>query len=757
MKQFIIVVFLFASSNLVYAQRDASSSKTKQIAKSVDSLLGLMTLEEKIGQMNQYNGFWDATGPVPAGGDAKTKYEDLRKGKVGAVLNVTGVDKVRKLQEIAVKETRLGIPLLFGFDVIHGQKTLAPIPLAESASWDTAAMRISAANAAKEASAMGINWTFAPMVDVMRDARWGRVMEGAGEDPYLGSAIAIARVQGFQGNDLSQNYTIAACAKHFAAYGFVESGKEYNTVDIGTSTLYNMVLPPFKAAANAGVASFMNSFNTLNGIPATGNSFLQRDILKGAWGYKGFVVSDWGSIGEMMAHSYSKDLSEAAQQAVTAGSDMDMESSAYIKHLKSLVESGNVNEAMINDAAGRILSIKFELGLFDDPYKYCSEEREKTVIGSKQIVDDVFDMAKRSIVLLKNNENITTKKALLPLVAGSKIAVIGSLAADKNSPLGSWRLGADDNTAVSITEGLKNYNIGFSYEMGVAVSNKKTGFQEESSINMTDSSRFAAAIALAKKSNVVIMVLGEEGYMTGEGRSRTDIGLPGLQQQLLEAVYKVNKNIVLLVQSGRPLVLTWADKNIPTIVEVWQLGTQAGNAVAAVLTGKYNPGGKLTMSFPRSVGQLPLYYNHLSTGRGATQPNVFWSHYSDESNLPLYPFGYGLSYTKFNYSPMEILKSEERFTVKCTVKNTGKLDGEEVVQLYIRDKVASITRPVKELKGFKKIFLKAGQSEVVTFQLSKDELGFYDNNGKFIFESGEFDVFVGGNSRDVQQETVSIQ
>ena len=733
-----------------------TTAKMKKIDFSVDSLLRLMTLEEKIGQMNQYNGFWEVTGPAPASGNAKIKYEHLKKGWVGAVLNVKGIKDVRSLQEIVVKESRLGIPLLFGFDVIHGQKTLAPIPLAESASWDTTAIKQSAANAAKEAASLGLNWAFAPMVDVTRDARWGRVMEGAGEDPFLGSVIAKMRVQGFQGDDLSAPYAIAACAKHFAAYGFVESGKEYNLVDMGTSTLYNMILPPFKAAADAGVASFMNSFNTLNGIPATANTFLQRDILKGAWGYKGFVVSDWGSIGEMVAHGYSKDLSEAAEQAVKAGSDMDMESSAYIGHLKQLVESGKVNEALINDAAGRILRIKYQLGLFDDPYKYCREGDEKNVIGSKQIIADAFDMAKKSIVLLKNDENKNTKKALLPVATLQKIAVIGSLAADKDSPLGSWRLGADDNTAVSVLEGLKNYKINFTYEKGVDVINKKASFTEELSLNTKDSSGFAAAIRLAKASSVVVMVLGENGYMTGEGRSRTDLGLPGLQQQLLEAVFKVNKNIILVVQSGRPLVLTWADANIPTIIEAWQLGSEAGNAVAAVLSGQYNPSGKLTMSFPRSVGQLPLYYNYLSTGRGATQPSVFWSHYSDESNLPLYPFGFGLSYTKFNFSAMEILKSGQSITVKSTIKNIGKVDGEEVVQLYIRDKFSSVARPVKELKGFKKLMIKAGSSVQVSFTLTKQELGFFDNNGKFIFEGGDFDIFIGTNSRDVQQETVNL-
>ena len=720
-----------------------SYSSVKNIDAKVDSVLKLMNLDEKVGQMNQYNGFWNITGPVPKNGDAKLKFDHLKMGLVGAVLNVKGVENVRKLQEIVVKQTRLGIPLLFGFDVIHGQKTLSPIPLAEAASWDLEAIEKSAHMAATEASAMGINWTFAPMVDITRDARWGRVMEGAGEDTYLGSKIGVARVHGFQGDDLAATNTIAACVKHFAGYGFVEGGRDYNTVDVGTATLYNIILPPFKATVDAGVATVMNSFNVLNGIPATGNKFLQRDILKNKWLFKGFVVSDWGSGGEMMAHGFAKDLKQVAELAANAGSDMDMESYAYVTHLKALVEEGKVDLKLIDDAVKRILRIKFQLGLFDDPYKYCNADRENTEVGNPKHQTTALDMAKKSIVLLKNENQ------LLPLNKNQqKIAVIGALADDKNSPLGSWRIGSDDSSGVSFLEGFKKYTNNYKYEKGADVILGKASFINELKINETDKSGFQAAINLAKQSSVVIMVLGEHGFQTGEGRSRSKLDLPGVQQQLLEAVYKVNKNIILVLMNGRPLAITWADDHIPVILETWQLGSQTGNAIAQVLFGDYNPAGKLPMTFPRSVGQEPLYYNHYSTGRPGPIDLVFWSHYSDESYKPLYPFGYGLSYTKFDYSDFKIDNSNQAaVTISVTVKNTGKFAGEEVSQLYIHDKIASVVRPVKELKGFEKFKLNVGESKTITFMLTDKELGFYNNDGEFIVEPGEFEVMVGTNSQ----------
>ena len=723
-------------------------SKKSILDTQVDSVLQRMTLEEKVGQLNQYNGFWEITGPTPKEGQAAKKYDDLKKGLVGSMLNVRGVKDVRAIQKIAVEQTRLGIPLLFGFDVIHGYKTISPIPLAEAASWDLEAIKKSAAIAAEEAAAAGLNWTFAPMVDISRDARWGRVMEGAGEDPYLGSKIAIARVQGFQGEDLSATNTILACAKHFAGYGFAEAGRDYNTVDISETVLQNTIFPPFKAAVDAGVRTVMNSFNELNGIPATGNSYLQREVLKGDWKFDGLMVSDWGSINEMVAHGYAKDSKQAAEIAINAGSDMDMESSAYVSHLLELVKEGKVKESLIDDAARRVLKVKFELGLFEDPYKYCDENREVATLGKQEFQDGVLDMARKSIVLLKND------KELLPLKkSGQKIAVIGALANDKTSPLGSWRIAADDDSAVSVLEGLQKYSGNqLTYSKGADVTEGRTQFIWETKINTTNKSGFPAAISVAKDADVVIMVLGEHGLQSGEGRSRTDIGLPGVQQELLEAVLKVNPNVVLVLNNGRPLAIPWADENIPAIVEAWQLGTQSGNAIAQVLYGDYNPSGKLPMTFPRTVGQVPIYYNFKNTGRSAmNEPeSVFWSHYIDEKNTPLYAFGHGLSYSKFEYNKLQL--SSPSFTkngkimVSVTVQNTGKVTGKEVVQLYIRDLIGSVTRPVKELKGFEMIELQPNEMKEVTFEINEKTIEYFTANRKWEAEPGDFKVFIGGSS-----------
>jgi beta-glucosidase len=733
------------------------TSNTDPLDKRVDSILSLMTLEEKVGQLNQYNGFWDITGPVPKEGQAAKKYEDLKKGLVGSMLNVKGVADVKALQKIAVEQTRLGIPLLFGFDVIHGYKTISPIPLAEAASWDLQAIQKSAEIAAEEAAAVGINWTFAPMVDIARDARWGRVMEGAGEDPYLGSLIAKARVQGFQGNLSNKN--IIACAKHFAGYGFAESGRDYNTVVVSDDVLHNTILPPFKASVDAGVKTFMNSFNDLNGIPATGNTYLQRDLLKKAWNFKGFVVSDWGSINEMIPHGYAQDSKHAAEIAIKAGSDMDMESYAYIDHLKSLVATGKVDEAVIDDAVRRVLRVKFELGLFENPYKYCNEAIEKATVGKTEFHEGVLDMAKKSIVLLKND------KQLLPLKqSGQKIALIGALAADKTSPLGSWRIGADDNTAVSVVEGMNKYpNNEVTYAKGADVAIGRTQFMWETKINTTDTSGFAEAIAVAKKADVVVMVLGEHGLQSGEGRSRAELGLPGVQQELLEAVYKVNPNIVLVLTNGRPLAIPWAAEHIPAILETWHLGTQSGHAIAQVLYGDYNPSGKLPMTFPRNVGQLPLYYNHKNTGRpSANEPeSVFWSHYIDEKNSPLFAFGHGLSYSKFEYSQLKVssptFSKGETIQVQVELKNNSAVEGKEVVQLYIRDVVGSFTRPVKELKGFEMVTLKPLESKVITFTINQEMLAYYTANKIWEAESGTFKIFVGGSSDQLLETEIVLQ
>jgi beta-glucosidase len=748
LKYGIVLATLFILSCKTSKPIASSNNKSNPLDSKVDSILNLMTLEEKVGQLNQYNGFWDITGPTPKDGQAAKKYADLKNGLVGSMLNVKGVKEVRAIQKIAVEQTRLGIPLLFGFDVIHGYKTISPIPLAEAASWDLVAIKKSATMAAEEASSVGINWTFAPMVDIARDARWGRVMEGAGEDSFLGSKIAVARVQGFQGDNFNSNKTILACAKHFAGYAFAESGRDYNTVDVSESTLQNTIFPPFKAAADAGVRTFMNSFNDLNGIPATGSSYLQRQILKGDWNFKGFVVSDWGSIGEMINHGYAKDSKQATEIAINAGSDMDMESNAYVENLANLVREGKVKESLVDDATKRILRVKFELGLFKNPYKYCDETREKQTVGKQEFQEDVLDMAKKSIVLLKN------EKELLPLKkSGQKIALIGALANDKTSPLGSWRIAADDNTAVSVLEGLQKYKDNqLTYSKGADVAVGRTQFVWETKINTTDKSGFSDAIALAKQVDVVVMVLGEHGLQTGEGRSRTEIGLPGVQQELLEAVYNANPNIVLVLNNGRPLTIPWADAHIPAIVEAWHLGTQSGNAIAQVLYGDYNPSGKLPMTFPRSIGQVPIYYNYKNTGRPTmNEPeSVFWSHYSDEKNSPLYPFGYGLSYSKFDYSDLKLstdsFSKNGEIQVSVTLKNTGKVAGKEVVQMYIRDLIGSITRPVKELKGFEMVELQPNESKKITFTINEKTIEFFTANSKWEAETGDFKVFIGGSS-----------
>ena len=727
---------------------NAQQKLNPEIEKKIDVLMSKMTLEEKVGQMNQYNGFWDVTGPAPVGGTAEQKYENIKKGLVGSMLTVRGVKEVKAVQKIAVEQTRLGIPLIIGFDVIHGYKTLSPIPLAEAASWDLKAIEKSAEIAASEAAASGINWTFGPMMDISKDARWGRVMEGAGEDSYLGSKVAIARVKGFQGdNTFKSPLRIATTAKHFAAYGFVESALEYNASEISNNTLFNQVLPPFKAAVDAGLKTVMTSFNTINGIPASGDKFLLRDVLKNKWGFNGFVISDWASIREMIPWGFSKDEKEAAISAVEAGTDMDMEGGIYVPYLIDLVKQGKVKQEFVDDAVRRILRVKYELGLFDNPYRFLDEKREKEVIGSKVNREAVLDMAKKSIVLLKNDTN------LLPLKkSGQKIVLLGSLAESKNSPLGSWRIAADSNTAVSVLEGMQQYKgNSLNYVKGLDLTTLEPTFLTEVQYNTTDKSGFEAAKNAAKDADVVVMVLGEHGFSSGEARSRTNLDLPGLQQEFLEEIYKVNPNIVLVLNNGRPLTISWAAEKIPTIVEAWQLGTETGNAVAQVLYGDYNPSGKLPMSFPRNIGQVPIAYNHYSTGRFTNKDNnVFWSHYSDVEKTPLYPFGYGLSYTTFEYSNLKINKKTfskgEKVEVSVDLKNTGKVTGKEVAQLYLQDEFASVVRPVKELKGFEMIELKAGETKTITFTLTDAELGFYNNQNEFVVEPGSFKVMVGGSS-----------
>jgi len=750
MKQRLLLIILLSFSLFSFKpEGETKRQLDPAIEAKITDLLTKMTIDEKMGQLNQYTSRWEMTGPAPQGTSNQQMLDMIKSGMVGSLLNVTGVDATRKAQKLAVENSRLKIPMIFGYDVIHGYQTMFPIPLAEAASWEPELARKSARVAAIETSASGIQWTFAPMVDIARDARWGRFMEGSGEDPYLGSLFAAARVKGFQGDDLSASNTIAACVKHFAAYGFIEAGRDYNTVDISESTLRNVVLPPFKAAADAGALTFMNAFNEIGGTPSTANAHLLRDILKGEWNFDGFVVSDWNSVGELLVHGVAADKKEAAKLAINAGSDMDMEGNCFVPNLKNLVDEGTVDIKVVDDAVRRILRVKYLLGLFDDPYKYCDENREKTLIYNKENLNAAREAAKRSIVLLKNEGQ------LLPLKKeGQKIALIGELAADKDVPLGSWRAKAVTGSAVSLLEGMKNevaQPANLTYSKGPVFVSGKSLFTVQIEFNTTDKTGIAEAVQVAKSADVVVMALGENCFQTGEGRSQTDIRLKGLQQELLEAVCAVNKNVVVVLMNGRPLDISWMAKNVTSIVEAWHLGSEAGNAIADVLFGDYNPAGKLPASFPRTVGQVPIYYNHKSSGRPSdSDGNVFWSHYTDSPNDALFPFGFGLSYTTYAYSDLKIssnsISKGEKLQVSVTVKNTGKVAGEEVVQLYVRDLVGSITRPVKELKGFEKIFLKSGESKVVNFTLDENDLAFWGADNKFKAEPGDFKLWVGTNS-----------
>ncbi len=754
-------LLVLVSYFLISVSAPASATPaTAEVAERVEVLLKKMTLQEKIGQLNQYSSTFDVTGPPPEDGAGLRRYEQIRTGQVGSMLNVLGADATRKAQALAVENSRLGIPMLFGYDVIHGYRTIFPVPLGETASWDLTTIEATARVAAIEAAAAGIHWTFAPMVDISRDARWGRIMEGAGEDPYLGARVAAARVHGFQGSDLAANDTIAACAKHFAAYGLAEAGRDYNVVDISMDTLHNVVLPPFRAAVDAGVLTVMNSFNEIGGTPATANSYLQRDLLKGQWGFDGFVVSDWGSIGELVPHGIAEDLEHAATQAIHAGSDMDMESSAYVTHLSALVESGEVDEALIDDAVRRILRVKFLLGLFEDPYRYSDSERESRLVSADEHHELARVAARKSIVLLKNDG------PLLPLAKKSgTLAVIGPLAADKDSPLGSWRGTGVSDSAVSLLEGIEaavGDKIEIQYAKGVDLGMGERSFIRELQINEDDTSGIAGAVALARNADRVVLALGEEAFQSGEGRSQAGIGLRGVQQQLLEAVLKANPRTVVVLMNGRPLEISWMAEHAPAILETWHLGSQAGHAIADVLFGDYNPGGKLPVSFPRHVGQEPLYYNHRSTGRPARGDDlVFWSHYTDIPNTPLFPFGFGLSYTTFEFSDLELsaetVGRDDRLEVAVTVRNTGQRTGVEVVQFYVRDLIGSVTRPILELKGFERIELEPGGVERVLFSIGVEDLAFYTAAKRWETESGVFEVSVGNSSVNRQSARFTLE
>jgi len=718
-----------------------ATAQQETIDQKVNALLKKMTIEEKIGQLNQYTGDNSATGPITIN---PNKQAEIKAGIVGSMLNIIGTKYTRQYQELAM-QSRLKIPLLFGQDVIHGYKTTFPIPLAEAASWDLAAIELAARVAATEASASGIHWTFAPMVDIGRDPRWGRVMEGAGEDTYLGSKIAYARVKGFQGNKLGDLNSVMACVKHFAAYGAAVGGRDYNSVDMSERMLWETYLPPFKAALDAGAATFMNSFNDLNGIPATGNAHLQRDILKGKWNFQGFVVSDWGSIGEMVAHGYSKDLKAAALSAITAGSDMDMESNAYRYNLAELVKEGKVSVDLIDDAVKRILRKKFELGLFDDPYRYSDQKRADKALNDPEHRKAALDVAQKSIVLLKN-ENET-----LPLSKNLKtIAFIGPMVKEYKENMGFWSVELPEvdynKWIVSQWDGLQN-KVG---------KNTKLLYAKGCDVDGTNKDGFAEAVETAKQADVVILSIGERRDMSGEAKSRSDLHLPGVQEDLVKAIQATGKPVVVLVNAGRPLIFNWTADNVPAIVYTWWLGTEAGNAIANVLFGDYNPSGKLPMTFPREIGQIPIYYNHFSTGRPAKDENAknYVSAYIDLKNSPKFPFGYGLSYTKFNYSDLKLssakMKNNETIKVSFQLSNIGKVTGEEVVQLYLKDKFGSVVRPVLELKDFQKVKLNAGESKTIEFTIDKEKLSFYNNKLDWTAEPGDFEVMIGASSADIK-------
>ncbi len=714
---FPIFLILFAL-NILFAGTPISDA---EIDKKVEALLSQMTLQEKIGQMTQYN--------IDTSDEIKQMVQD---GKIGSFLNFRGSEATNAMQKIAMEESRLEIPIIFGNDVIHGYRTIFPIPLGEAASWDPELVKKAAAIAAREAASAGTHWTFAPMVDIARDPRWGRIAEGAGEDPFLGAVMARARVEGFQGQDLADPATIVACPKHYVAYGGAEAGKDYNTVDISPITLREVYLPPFEAAIRAGAGTLMSAFNDLNGVPCTANKFTLTDILRNEWSFKGFVVSDWTSINELLNHGIAATLSEAGMKALHAGVDMDMVGRAYLLNLAQLVKDGKVTEQQIDEAVRRILRIKFKLGLFERPY--TDIEKEKEIILCQEHIEAACDVARKSIVLLKNEKN------LLPLKKDIKsIAVIGPLADDKYSPLGSWHCEGKVEDVVTPLEGIKakvSPQTKVNYVKGCEIREKKN-----SNIN--------EAVDIAKNADIAILIVGENANMSGEAASRSSLDLPGMQQDLLKAIHKIGTPVVMVLMNGRPMSISWETENIPAIVESWFLGIQTGNAIADVIFGDYNPGGKLPVTFPRTVGQVPIYYYHKNTGRPPTD-HKFTTRYIDMPVAPLFPFGYGLSYTKFKYSNLKVfpekISADEPIRISAEIKNIGERTGDEVVQLYIQDVVASLTRPVKQLKGFEKITLAAGETRTVEFTLSPEMLGFYNEKLEYVIEPGLFKVWIGTNS-----------
>ncbi|EXY82366.1 glycosyl hydrolase family 3 C-terminal domain protein [Bacteroides fragilis str. 3996 N(B) 6] len=745
-----------AASLVVVAAGLQAQKAPRDMDRFIDQLMKKMTLEEKIGQLNL-----PVTGEITTG-QAKSSdvAKRIRNGEVGGLFNLKGVERIREVQRQAVEESRLGIPLLFGMDVIHGYETIFPIPLGLSCTWDMKAIEESARIAAVEASADGISWTFSPMVDVSRDPRWGRVSEGNGEDPFLGAAIARAMIRGYQGKDMSRNDEIMACVKHFALYGASEAGRDYNTVDMSRQRMFNEYMLPYQAAVEAGVGSVMASFNEVDGVPATGSKWLMTDVLRKQWGFDGFVVTDYTGINEMIDHGMG-DQQTVAALALNAGVDMDMVSDAFSGTLKKSVEEGKVSAAAIDAACRRILEAKYKLGLFDDPYKYCDVNRPKKQIFTKEHRAIARKTASESFVLLKN-------EGVLPLSKKGTIAVVGPLANTRSNMPGTWSVAAVLDNAPSLVEGLREV-VGDRAKVVTAKGSNLIGdadYEKRATMfgrelhrdNRTDRELLDEALKVAAGADVIVAALGESSEMSGESSSRTNLEMPDVQRVLLQELLKTGKPVVLVLFTGRPLVLTWEEEHVPAILNVWFGGSEAAYAISDVLFGDVNPSGKLTATFPQNVGQIPLFYNHKNTGRPLQEGRwfeKFRSNYLDVSNEPLYPFGYGLSYTTFAYSDIHLssteMSADGELTATVTVTNTGSRDGAEVVQLYIRDLVGSVTRPVKELKGFEKIFLKAGESRKVSFSITPELLKFYNYDLQFVCEPGDFDVMIGGNSRDVKK------
>ncbi|ACU05829.1 beta-glucosidase BglX [Pedobacter heparinus] len=760
----LFILTLIFTAHITFAQTKKTGKAThQQMNTFISNLMSKMTLDEKIGQLNLLTGGEATTGSVVST-DVESK---IKKGQVGGIFSLTTPARIRKAQEIAVNQTRLKIPIIFGQDVIHGYKTTFPIPLALSSTWNMEMIKKTARIAAIEATADGLNWTFSPMVDISRDPRWGRISEGSGEDTYLGSEIARAMVKGYQGDDLAKYNTMMACVKHFALYGASEAGRDYNTTDMSLDRMYNEYLPPYKAALDAGAGSIMTSFNDINGVPATANKWLMTDLLRKEWGFKGLVVTDYTAVNELIDHGLG-DLKAVSALSINAGVDMDMVGEGFLTTLKKSVQEGKVKAQRIDEACRLVLEAKYKLGLFDDPFRYCNEERAKTEILKPEHLAFAREVAAESFVLLKN-ENQT-----LPLKKTGTIALIGPLANTGANMPGTWSVNSDLANTASLLTGMKAvlgkqvkvvHCLGSNLVTDEAYQQRATMFGRDiPRDNRPEAEVIKEAVELAKTADVVIAALGESSEMSGEASSRTNLEIPEVQQRLLQALLKTGKPVVLVLFTGRPLVLNWEQQNVPAILNVWFGGTETAKAITDVLFGDVNPSGKLTATFPQNVGQIPLYYAHKNTGRPLADGkwfSKFRSNYLDVSNEPLYPFGYGLSYTSFAYSNLRLSKNSfkpgESITASIDIKNIGSREGKEVVQLYIRDLVGSSTRPVKELKAFQKISLKPGESKTVSFKLTENDLKFYNTALRFVAEPGDFNLFIGGNSRDVLETKFSLR